>query len=104
MSKQPWLPTYSPRNVMGQYFHFNSNSWREGGDSMEEMKNIEEVAGSIRDALSYIVRTRDISVALKHKPSKCQTCVEWSMFDLGSEYGPFLVHSAIPKMLQLFIL
>ena len=71
---------------------------------MEEMKNIEEVAGSIRDALSNIVRTRDISVALKHEPSKCLTCVEWSVFDLGSEYGPFLVHSAIPKMLQPFIL
>ena len=107
LNKQQCLPIHfsSKENMSDKYFHSNPNFMcKKVIDDDSEMKTIDEIAHGIRDALSTIVRTRDISVDLKHMPSMCQTCVQWSAFDLGSEYGPFLVNSAIPNMLQPVIL
>ena len=102
LTKQQYLPTY----MDNEHFHSANTSFtcKNNSDNNNDMKTIHEIAHGIRDALSNIVRTRDISVDIRHKPNMCQTCVQWSVFDVGSEYGPFLVHSAIPRMLQPFIL
>ena len=73
-------------------------------DDISDLILIQDVAYSIRDALSSIVRTRDFSVTLRQESTKCNTCVQWSVYDMGLEYGPFLVHSTIPKVLQPLVL
>ena len=106
--KQQCLPIYSLGNdTERKRFNFktytNSTCEKES-DDISDMRVIQEVAESIKEALSSIVRTRDFSVALRQEPSKCKTCVQWSVHDLGLEYGPFLVHSTIPKIFQPLIL
>ena len=92
-------------NIAGHNFYFNHKpTCDRGSNDIDDMKIIGETARDVRDALSSIVRTRDVSVDLRHKPSKCQTCFQWSVFDSGYEYGPFVGHSAIPKMLLPLIL
>ena len=105
MSKQQSLWIYSTDNITGHnfYYDYRKPTWDRSSNDIDDIKNIDEVGQNIRDALSSIVRTRDFSIDLRHMPSKCQTCIKWSVFDLGYEYGPFVTHSAIPKMLQPLI-
>ena len=102
--KSKWI---SPaHNATIHYFYedyYTSGFARGNGDSNYD-NSMNEVVQNIRDALSSIVRTRNISIDLRHSPNKCQTCMQWSVFDLDYEYGPFLVRSAIPQMLVPFIL
>ena len=106
VSKQQSLWIYSTDNITGHnfYFDYRKPTWDRSSNDIDDIKNIDEVGQNIRDALSSIVRTRDFSIDLRHMPSKCQTCIKWSVFDLGYEYGPFVVHSAIPKILQPLLL
>ena len=104
ISEKHSLWIQSPGKMRGHNsFNYNFTCDR-GTNDIYDLETIDEVALNIRDALSNVVRTRNLSVDLKHVPSKCQTCIQWSVFDLGHEYGPFVVSSAIPKMLQPLIL
>ena len=105
---QQCLPIYSLDNdTESNSFSFKAktnSTCKKESDDISDIRFIQEVADSIKEALSSIVRTRDFSVALRQEPSKCKTCVEWSVYDLGLEYGPFLVHSKIPEILKPLIL
>ena len=107
-STQHCLPVYSSSKEYSVYKSYSTNNTdsicKIISDDKSDMKTIQEAAHQVRDALSSIVRTRGISVDVQYQPSMCQTCITWSVFDLGLEYGPFTVQSAIPKMLQPLIL
>ena len=107
-STEQCLPVNSSSKENGDYKYYSSNNtnpmYKFISYDESDMKTIQEAAHHIRDALSSIVRTRCISVDVQYQPSMCQTCITWSVFDLGLEYGPFTVQSTIPKMLQPLIL
>ena len=91
-------------NVDGyNYMNYNSTCGQ-GTNDTYDIESLDEIAQNIKDALSSVVRSRNLSIDLKHMPNKCLTCIQWSIFDLGHEYGPFVVHSAIPRMLHPLIL
>ena len=99
ISEKHSLWIQSPGNLRGHnYFNYNS-TYERGTNDVYDLETVDEIARNIRNALSNIVRTRNISVDLRHLPNKCQTCMQWSVFDLDYEYGPFLVKSTIPHML-----
>ena len=105
VSKQQPFWLYSTDNITSHdlYFEHYEPAHDRGTNDMNDARNIDEVVKNIHDALSSIVRTRDVSIDLRHVQSKCHTCIQWSVFDVGYEYGPFVTHSAIPKMLQPLI-
>ena len=106
--QQQCLPIYSLDNYKeSKSFNFKpttKSTCKEESVDISDIRLIQEVADNIKEALSSIVRTRDFSVALRQEPSKCNSCVQWSVYDLGLEYGPFIVHSTVPKILQPLIL